>query len=378
MNNLNGISLKTIFNILKKNVLIFVSVFTIFLLGAIIGSKVLFSSCSVKASVLVKTNVDSSSTNYVLLYNNYMSTALGFLKDDIVLKNTANKYNLTTTDLRKDLDYSYSGEIISIVYEGGKNIEVAKKILDSIVLDWIDYTAANQISGVDGKLNIVSNAQFNEDLETKRKIFVFSMIFIGAVIGVVISFLKGLYWLKFDDESLVPQTIKRPIDALFKKSKYNTFDSIENELEFKVLMLNFFRTDSKVINFTSVDGKNKEKLIIKMCDIFEKQGNSVCVLDLDSSDVLKEFHNYETLSCDIFKIQGNGIEDCINNLKNKYDYVIASNDESSSLGKEFMLNKYADTTVIDIEIGRTRKTKLKNIINIFNKDNDNLLFVVSK
>ena len=187
MNNLNGISLKTIFNILKKNVLIFVSVFTIFLLGAIIGSKVLFSSCSVKASVLVKTNVDSSSTNYVLLYNNYMSTALGFLKDDIVLKNTANKYNLTTTDLRKDLDYSYSGEIISIVYEGGKNIEVAKKILDSIVLDWIDYTAANQISGVDGKLNIVSNAQFNEDLETKRKIFVFSMIFIGNFLMIKIK-----------------------------------------------------------------------------------------------------------------------------------------------------------------------------------------------
>lgn len=381
MNNIYGMSIKTIFKLIKRNIILIGCVFAVFLLAAFIGSRELFSSCSVKASVRVIIGATDTEKieNYLEKSEMFKETCFGYLKDDVVLKGVADKYNLEVKDLRTDIKYSSTGEIITVIYDGGKTLDNGCEILNSVIGSWTKYIQQEDVSAFKGTIKGISSAQINEDMTKSRNTFIFVMIFIGAVLGLVGGVLKGVYWRTFDDEDLIYYTIKEPIQAFIKKGKNNQYDNnINNELELKNLLLNITRNNSKIINFTTVNGNNKSKIIMEFYKLLKKENNNVVILDLDNDELLKTADDYVGISCNVYKKENNETRKIFDELGQKYDFVLVTCNEANIKGNEFVLNKYADITVLNIQVGKSKKYDTKKIIYKLKEDNKNIAYIASK
>lgn len=372
MNNLNGISVLGVLRLIKRNIIICLLIIVLFISATLLLSKVLFSSFSVKSTAIIRTNnIDIDNINYISVSSRFRDTVLGFIKTDAVLESVASKYETTTKSLQRDINYSYTGELVTITFDGGKSFENGIEILNDIVVSWKNYISNTEVSDVKGYIDIQSKANLNSDLTKNKKVFMVSMSFVGVVAAFVFVALKGIYGKRFEDESIIISSMgKQPIGTL--KSKNKNIPLEKNKDKFDYIIYQLVKNNSKVVSIVNFEGEYTKNIVENIKARLNIYNKNPYIINLCSSNDI-DIENSTKLDFFDKEIDNSKI---INELKDKYDYIfIISSIDEGPLKNSFII-KESDYVIFDLQVGKSKKKHL-NDFKLISEDKD-LSYIITK
>lgn len=198
----SGITLKDIFYIIKKNIIVILSIIVaVLIVGSVYTFKIQKPVYQSSAEVMVSaSSSDIEGQNYSLA--SYLTnTFVAYFKSDLVLDEVVNKLNeqnisVTTSELKNNLDISIVNEslILELDYTS-PSINNSKIILNTIIDTAIEITNKENISELlKDKIMVFS---YGKDGQRVSKTMM--NLALSLVIGVVIAFLYVLIKNAFDD-----------------------------------------------------------------------------------------------------------------------------------------------------------------------------------
>lgn len=198
----SGITLKDIFYIIKKNIIVILSIIVaVLIVGSVYTFKIQKPVYQSSAEVMVSaSSSDIEGQNYSLA--SYLTnTFVAYFKSDLVLDEVVNKLNeqnitVTTGELKNNLDISIVNEslILELDYTS-PSINNSKIILNTIIDTAIEITNKENISELlKDKIMVFS---YGKDGQRVSKTMM--NLALSLVIGVVIAFLYVLIKNAFDD-----------------------------------------------------------------------------------------------------------------------------------------------------------------------------------
>lgn len=198
----SGITLKDIFYIIKKNIIVILSIIVaVLIIGSVYTFKIQKPIYQSSAEVMVSaSSSDIEGQNYSLA--SYLTnTFVAYFKSDLVLDEVVNKLNeqnisVTTSELKNNLDISIVNDslILELDYTS-PSINNSKIILNTIIDTAIEITNKENISELlKDKIMVFS---YGKDGQRVSKTMM--NLALSLVIGVVIAFLYVLIKNAFDD-----------------------------------------------------------------------------------------------------------------------------------------------------------------------------------
>ncbi len=198
----SGITLKDIFYIIKKNIIVILSIIVaVLIVGSVYTFKIQKPVYQSSAEVMVSaSSSDIEGQNYSLA--SYLTnTFVAYFKSDLVLDEVVNKLNeqnitVTTGELKNNLDISIVNDslILELDYTS-PSINNSKIILNTIIDTAIEITNKENISELlKDKIMVFS---YGKDGQRVSKTMM--NLALSLVIGVVIAFLYVLIKNAFDD-----------------------------------------------------------------------------------------------------------------------------------------------------------------------------------
>ena len=198
----SGITLKDIFYIIKKNIIVILSIIVaVLIVGSVYTFKIQKPVYQSSAEVMVSaSSSDIEGQNYSLA--SYLTnTFVAYFKSDLVLDEVVNKLNeqnitVTTGELKNNLDISIVNDslILELDYKS-PSINNSKIILNTIIDTAIEITNKENISELlKDKIMVFS---YGKDGQRVSKTMM--NLALSLVIGVVIAFLYVLIKNAFDD-----------------------------------------------------------------------------------------------------------------------------------------------------------------------------------
>lgn len=198
----SGITLKDIFYIIKKNIIVILSIIVaVLIVGSVYTFKIQKPVYQSSAEVMVSaSSSDIEGQNYSLA--SYLTnTFVAYFKSDLVLDEVVNKLNeqnitVTTGELKNNLDISIVNDslILELDYTS-PSINNSKIILNTIIDTAIEITNKENISELlKNKIMVFS---YGKDGQRVSKTMM--NLALSLVIGVVIAFLYVLIKNAFDD-----------------------------------------------------------------------------------------------------------------------------------------------------------------------------------
>ncbi len=198
----SGITLKDIFYIIKKNIIVILSIIVaVLIVGSVYTFKIQKPIYQSSAEVMVSaSSSDIEGQNYSLA--SYLTnTFVAYFKSDLVLDEVVNKLNeqnisVTTSELKNNLDISIVNDslILELDYTS-PSINNSKIILNTIIDTAIEITNKENISELlKDKIMVFS---YGKDGQRVSKTMM--NLALSLVIGVVIAFLYVLIKNAFDD-----------------------------------------------------------------------------------------------------------------------------------------------------------------------------------
>lgn len=198
----SGITLKDIFYIIKKNIIVILSIIVaVLIIGSVYTFKIQKPVYQSSAEVMVSaSSSDIEGQNYSLA--SYLTnTFVAYFKSDLVLDEVVNKLNeqnitVTTGELKNNLDISIVNDslILELDYTS-PSINNSKIILNTIIDTAIEITNKENISELlKDKIMVFS---YGKDGQRVSKTMM--NLALSLVIGVVIAFLYVLIKNAFDD-----------------------------------------------------------------------------------------------------------------------------------------------------------------------------------
>lgn len=198
----SGITLKDIFYIIKKNIIVILSIIVaVLIVGSVYTFKIQKPIYQSSAEVMVSaSSSDIEGQNYSLA--SYLTnTFVAYFKSDLVLDEVVNKLNeqnitVTTGELKNNLDISIVNDslILELDYTS-PSINNSKIILNTIIDTAIEITNKENISELlKDKIMVFS---YGKDGQRVSKTMM--NLALSLVIGVVIAFLYVLIKNAFDD-----------------------------------------------------------------------------------------------------------------------------------------------------------------------------------
>lgn len=198
----SGITLKDIFYIIKKNIIVILSIIVaVLIVGSVYTFKIQKPIYQSSAEVMVSaSSSDIEGQNYSLA--SYLTnTFVAYFKSDLVLDEVVNKLNeqnisVTTSELKNNLEISIVNDslILELDYTS-PSINNSKIILNTIIDTAIEITNKENISELlKDKIMVFS---YGKDGQRVSKTMM--NLALSLVIGVVIAFLYVLIKNAFDD-----------------------------------------------------------------------------------------------------------------------------------------------------------------------------------
>lgn len=198
----SGITLKDIFYIIKKNIIVILSIIVaVLIVGSVYTFKIQKPIYQSSAEVMVSaSSSDIEGQNYSLA--SYLTnTFVAYFKSDLVLDEVVNKLNeqnisVTTSELKNNLDISIVNDslILELDYTS-PSVNNSKIILNTIIDTAIEITNKENISELlKDKIMVFS---YGKDGQRVSKTMM--NLALSLVIGVVIAFLYVLIKNAFDD-----------------------------------------------------------------------------------------------------------------------------------------------------------------------------------
>lgn len=198
----SGITLKDIFYIIKKNIIVILSIIVaVLIVGSVYTFKIQKPVYQSSAEVMVSaSSSDIEGQNYSLA--SYLTnTFVAYFKSDLVLDGVVNKLNeqnitVTTGELKNNLDISIVNDslILELDYTS-PSINNSKIILNTIIDTAIEITNKENISELlKDKIMVFS---YGKDGQRVSKTMM--NLALSLVVGVVIAFLYVLIKNAFDD-----------------------------------------------------------------------------------------------------------------------------------------------------------------------------------
>ena len=198
----SGITLKDIFYIIKKNIIVILSIIVaVLIVGSVYTFKIQKPVYQSSAEVMVSaSSSDIEGQNYSLA--SYLTnTFVAYFKSDLVLDEVVNKLNeqnisVATSELKNNLDISIVNDslILELDYTS-PSINNSKIILNTIIDTAIEITNKENISELlKDKIMVFS---YGKDGQRVSKTMM--NLALSLVIGVVIAFLYVLIKNAFDD-----------------------------------------------------------------------------------------------------------------------------------------------------------------------------------
>lgn len=198
----SGITLKDIFYIIKKNIIVILSIIVaVLIVGSVYTFKIQKPVYQSSAEVMVSaSSSDIEGQNYSLA--SYLTnTFVAYFKSDLVLDEVVNKLNeqnitVSSSELKNNLDISIVNEslILELDYTS-PSINNSKIILNTIIDTAIEITNKENISELlKDKIMVFS---YGKDGQRVSKTMM--NLALSLVIGVVIAFLYVLIKNAFDD-----------------------------------------------------------------------------------------------------------------------------------------------------------------------------------
>ena len=198
----SGITLKDIFYIIKKTIIVILSIIVaVLIVGSVYTFKIQKPIYQSSAEVMVSaSSSDIEGQNYSLA--SYLTnTFVAYFKSDLVLDEVVNKLNeqnisVTTSELKNNLDISIVNDslILELDYTS-PSINNSKIILNTIIDTAIEITNKENISELlKDKIMVFS---YGKDGQRVSKTMM--NLALSLVIGVVIAFLYVLIKNAFDD-----------------------------------------------------------------------------------------------------------------------------------------------------------------------------------
>lgn len=198
----SGITLKDIFYIIKKNIIVILSIIVaVLIVGSVYTFKIQKPVYQSSAEVMVSaSSSDIEGQNYSLA--SYLTnTFVAYFKSDLVLDEVVNKLNeqnitVTTGELKNNLDISIVNDslILELDYTS-PSVNNSKIILNTIIDTAIEITNKENISELlKDKIMVFS---YGKDGQRVSKTMM--NLALSLVIGVVIAFLYVLIKNAFDD-----------------------------------------------------------------------------------------------------------------------------------------------------------------------------------
>lgn len=198
----SGITLKDIFYIIKKNIIVILSIIVaVLIIGSVYTFKIQKPVYQSSAEVMVSaSSSDIEGQNYSLA--SYLTnTFVAYFKSDLVLDEVVNKLNeqnimVSSSELKNNLDISIVNDslILELDYTS-PSINNSKIILNTIIDTAIEITNKENISELlKDKIMVFS---YGKDGQRVSKTMM--NLALSLVIGVVIAFLYVLIKNAFDD-----------------------------------------------------------------------------------------------------------------------------------------------------------------------------------
>ena len=198
----SGITLKDIFYIIKKNIIVILSIIVaVLIVGSVYTFKIQKPVYQSSAEVMVSaSSSDIEGQNYSLA--SYLTnTFVAYFKSDLVLDEVVNKLNeqnitISSSELKNNLDISIVNDslILELDYTS-PSINNSKIILNTIIDTAIEITNKENISELlKDKIMVFS---YGKDGQRVSKTMM--NLALSLVIGVVIAFLYVLIKNAFDD-----------------------------------------------------------------------------------------------------------------------------------------------------------------------------------
>lgn len=198
----SGITLKDIFYIIKKNIIVILSIIVaVLIVGSVYTFKIQKPVYQSSAEVMVSaSSSDIEGQNYSLA--SYLTnTFVAYFKSDLVLDEVVNKLNeqnitVTTGELKNNLDISIVNDSLILEFDyTSPSINNSKIILNTIIDTAIEITNKENISELlKDKIMVFS---YGKDGQRVSKTMM--NLALSLVIGVVIAFLYVLIKNAFDD-----------------------------------------------------------------------------------------------------------------------------------------------------------------------------------
>ena len=198
----SGITLKDIFYIIKKNIIVILSIIVaVLIVGSVYTFKIQKPIYQSSAEVMVSaSSSDIEGQNYSLA--SYLTnTFVAYFKSDLVLDEVVNKLNeqnisVTTSELKNNLDISIVNDSLILELDYTRpSINNSKIILNTIIDTAIEITNKENISELlKDKIMVFS---YGKDGQRVSKTMM--NLALSLVIGVVIAFLYVLIKNAFDD-----------------------------------------------------------------------------------------------------------------------------------------------------------------------------------
>ncbi|MGM9970492.1 MAG: polysaccharide biosynthesis tyrosine autokinase [Anaeroplasma sp.] len=422
-NENNSITLNDIFRVIKKNIILIVSfIFAITLLGGVYVFCFTTPKYSSTSSVVVQVPVSNNSNNSqydIVTSLRYVETVLDMIPETSILEPVAEKY--------KDeygITYSTLCSMISLSHtENSSLIRIKVSSSDPVLSQMIANSIAEQVvleASEDGVLFFAVGFIKQTGYASKgvysspnKKLYIIISFLLGCVVSMAIVFVKEFMSNKFKTKEEIEAMFEEKVIGVFADDK--TKKAKKDDRECTCLETNQRNMDSynrllNNIKYSNVDNPYKTIMItstimeelksttivnLANCIVFNNKKVVVVDLDLHRPTIHKYFNTTNEAGvvdyCDgsmnidnIIKhtdsgvdivtsgkrvsntvsiVGSNKLKTLIDELKEKYDYVLIDTPPTSLCSDSLVISQNVDAVIYNISINQAHKKNIKESIN---------------
>lgn len=412
----DGISIKDIFIILKKNIIVITLVTVIFaIIGLFYTNTLLNPTYQTSSSIVVAANATTleGTVDYDTSYN-MLYTVVDLITEDIVLKEVVERLpEYEIEEIKKMLDIELSDKSFLIKLTLTSSEAEGLDILVDTIVDCLITVCTDQenvgIYALVGDAIQQTSKAVDSDISSStpsKILYLLIFIIIGGILSCTYAFIKEMIENKFNTKEDVEKTIKESIVGVFQdykelgKEKSNqkeiiiNYNNKTNKDAYINLMTNIkhssFDKKQQVIMITSSQANElKSTTITNLAMTLKDNAQKVVVLDLDlhrpilhkvfkverengvadyveKEKNIKDIIKSTDLGIDIVTagnklvntlvlLESDTIKEIINKLREMYDYILIDSPPCLLNSECCIISKYADGVVFNIAMESTKK-----------------------
>jgi len=429
-NQSSAITLGDIVRVIKRNwILMAIVTVIVFALGAIytfgIKKPTYKSTVTLKVEVPLTNETSSDVNNSLNAAKSYSASVSQFVKFGVILEPVSNSHSdiITLEGLKKGTTTTFSNTSIfvgiTVEDENGKNAEVLAQAIAEEVIKYSKDSTDDTKNKMLCTISIADKATANVYASPNKTLYLIVSALAGIVLALVIVFLKEFASSKFkttdeidslglpvlntlpdnklknkeDEKTLLEPSVKNfePYNRLISNIKFANVDNPYKVIMFTSSIMNELKTTVSS-NFAFTLSHNEKKVIIidldtrkpsvhKYFNIPKEKG---IVEYLDGSITLEELIKHTNVNVDVITVGKNVVnpitlleseklKDLINNLKEKYDYVVIDTPPLMACNDATIISKLCDGVVFNIAINQGKKKEIKASLNQLIENDANVI-----